>query len=41
MREEMIATRGFEGSAALLWEGYAEGRLATEAAVAEGWRQSA
>ncbi|HTG19155.1 MAG TPA: citrate/2-methylcitrate synthase, partial [Reyranella sp.] len=33
--EELIATRGFEGVAALLWEGYAEGG-GDEAAVRDG-----
>ena len=33
--EELIATRGFEGVAALLWEGYAEGG-GEEAAVRDG-----
>ncbi len=33
--EELVATRGFEGVAALLWEGYAEGG-GDEAAVCRG-----
>ena len=33
--EELVATRGFEGVAALLWDGYAEGG-GDEAAVREG-----
>ena len=33
--EELIATRGFEGAAALLWEGYAEGG-GDDAAVRRG-----
>src|SRR5215831_14605873 len=33
--EELVATRGFEGVAALLWEGYAEGG-GGEAAVRQG-----
>ena len=33
--EELVATRGFEGVAALLWDGYAEGG-GDEAAVAKG-----
>ena len=33
--EELVATRGFEGVAALLWEGYAEGG-GDEAAVRDG-----
>src|SRR3954463_1570505 len=33
--EELVATRGFEGVAALLWDGYAEGG-GDEAAVCDG-----